>query len=241
MLREGGGGPDARYFHISAVLFQLEYKTISMKKNLVIVLVLSLAVLGARAQAKARVGLCLGLNESSYKESFQSNEFTSDWKTGLHAGVFGELPLSGRFGLEADLLYSQKGGVDPGDTSMPKISIRLNYLTLPVLLNFYITPKLAVQAGPEIGLLLVARAHSGDYTATVHDVYRSFETGVAGGIFYQLPRGLSVGVRYIQGFKPITKPLQFTNSLGGQVGVVSIGNNRTAQLTVHYVLWQKKG
>ena len=212
-----------------------------MKRKLLIVTVLSLAVLGARAQARARAGLCLGLNESSYKESYQSNEFTSDWKTGLHAGVFGELPLSGRFGLEADLLYSQKGGVDPGDTTVPKITLRLNYLDLPVLVNFYITPKLAVQAGPEIGLLLVSRAHSGDYTATIHDVYRSFELGVAGGVFYQLPRGFSVGVRYIQGFKPITKTIQFTDFSGNLIGSAAIGNNMTAQLTVHYTLWQKKG
>lgn len=131
--------------------------------------------------------------------------------------------------------------MDPGDTSIPKITLRLTYLDLPVLLNFYITPKLAVQAGPEIGLLLASRAHSGDVTATVHDIYRSFEKGVVGGIFYQLPRGCSVGIRYIQGFKPIKKPLQFTNYLGDQVGVASIGNNMTMQLTVHYTFWQKKG
>lgn len=168
-------------------------------------------------------------------------EYTSDWKTGLHAGVFGELPLSRRFALEADLLYSQKGGVEHEPNNGPEIALRLNYLDLPVLLSFYVTRRFAVQAGPEIGLLLVSRAHSGNYTATVHDVYRSFETGVAGGIFYQLPRGFSVGVRYIQGFKPITKELTFTDFNGNLLGKASIGNNMTAQLTVHYTLWQRKG
>jgi hypothetical protein len=212
-----------------------------MIKKMMIVVAFSLVVAGARAQTRARVGLCLGLNESSYRESFQSSEFTSDWKTGVHAGLFGELPLSRRFSLEADLLYSQKGGVDPGDSMAPKITLRLNYLDLPVLLDFYLTPRLAIEAGPEMGLLLAARAHSGNYTATIHDVYRSFETGVAGGVFYQLPGGVSVGLRYVQGFKPITKTLQFTDFSGNQIGTAAVGNNRTAQLTVHYTLWQRKG
>ena len=212
-----------------------------MKKQLLLIVAFSFLVAGARAQMRARFGICAGLNESSYKESFESEEFTSNWKTGLHAGVFGELPLSRRFGLEADLLYTQKGGVEPADSLAPQITLRLNYLDLPVLLNFYLTRRLAIQAGPEIGLLLVARAHSGDYTATIHDIYRSFEMGVTGGIFYQLPRGFSVGVRYIQGFKPITKELSFTDFSGNLLGRASFGNNMTAQLTVHYTLWQRKG
>ena len=205
-----------------------------MKRKLTMCFVLSLMIMGARAQG-FRFGLSGGLNESAYSWV----GYTSGWKTGIHAGVFGEVLLSRKIGIEADLLYSQKGGHYNPDSSFDYTQ-RLNYLTLPVLFNLHLTHRLIVQAGPEIGLLLAANAHSGSNTASDKGAFRSFDKGVGGGVFYQLPKGFEVGIRYIQGFKPISKVLYLTDFNGNLIGSGSFGNNMTAELTVHYTLWQRK-
>ena len=192
-------------------------------------------VVGARAQG-FRFGLSGGLNESAYSWV----GYTSGWKTGLHAGVFGEVLFSRRIGIEVDVLYSQKGGHNPADSNVAEYTQRFNYLTLPVLFSLHLTHRLMVQAGPEIGLLLAASVHSGNSAASDKGTFRSFDKGVAGGVFYQLPKGFEVGIRYIQGFKPISKVIYFTDFSGNLLGSGSFGNNMTAQLTVHYTLFQRK-
>ena len=209
-------------------------KPVNMKRKLTMCLVLVLMVVGARAQG-FRFGLSGGLNESAYSW----DGYTSGWKTGIHAGIFGEVLLSRKIGIEADLLYSQKGGHYNPDSSFDYTQ-RFNYLNLPVLFNFHLTHRLVVQAGPEIGLLLAAGAKSAAGVYNNKQLYRSFDKGVAGGVFYQLPKGFDVGIRYIQGFKPISKVLYLTDFNGNLIGSGSFGNNMTAQLTVHYTLFSRK-
>jgi hypothetical protein len=153
-------------------------------KKLTLLLALSTIVTFARAQAKLRLGVSAGLNETAY------NLYTlhSDWKSGLHAGIFGELPVAKKIGIEADLLYSAKGGSQHSESGVPSSSERLNYLSLPIL-----------------------------------------------------PAGFSFGIRYVQGFKPITKELTFSDVNGNTLSSGTYGNNLAAQLTVHYTLRQPKG
>ncbi|HWB92481.1 MAG TPA: porin family protein [Puia sp.] len=206
-------------------------------KKLTLLLALSTIVTFARAQAKLRLGVSAGLNETAY------NLYTlhSDWKSGLHAGIFGELPVAQKIGIEADLLYSAKGGSQHSESGVPSSSERLNYLSLPILCNFHLTNRFTVQAGPEISVLLSASYHSGNYSGATHGLFRSFDSGIAAGIFYDLPAGFSVGIRYIQGFKPITKELTFSDVNGNTLSSGAYGNNMAAQLTVHYTLRQSKG
>jgi hypothetical protein len=188
----------------------------------------SLILFSAVARAQISVGLAGGLNVSSYT----SYKFTSDWKTGLHAGGYVEIPLSRRFALEADLLYSQKGG-EYTVGSAGQYTQRLNYLSLPVLLEYHVTSKFSLEAGPEIGLLLSDKIHSNGGTFDPHS-YRSFDKGLAFGAVYRLPAGFAVGLRYVAGFAPITKTMDFTDFNGNLVGTGTYGTNRTFQLTLRW-------
>lgn len=198
-----------------------------MRKKLFFILTgLFISIAGLRAQVS--VGLAGGLNVSSYT----SYNFTSDWKAGLHAGGYVEIPLSRKFALEADLLYSQKGG-NYTVGSAGQYTQRLNYLSLPVLLGYRVTGKLSLQAGPEVGLLLSDMIHSNGGTFDPH-AYRSFDKGLAFGAVYQLPAGFAIGLRYVAGFAPITKTMNFTDFDGNLLGSGSYGSNRAFQLTLRW-------
>jgi hypothetical protein len=188
----------------------------------------SLLFLSAAVRAQVSIGLVGGLNVSSYT----SYKFTSDWKVGLLAGGYVEIPLSRRFALEADLLYSQKGGnYTVGGAG--QYTQRLNYLSLPVLFEYHVTSKFSLEAGPEVGLLLSDKIHSNEGTFDPHS-YRSVDKGLAFGAVYRLPAGFAVGLRYVAGFAPITKTINFTDFNGNLPGTGSYGNNRTFQLTLRW-------
>jgi hypothetical protein len=82
-----------------------------------------------------------------------------DIRTGLVGGFFVTMPLAHRVGLEADVLYSQKGAkvTQSGNTA----TASLDYLDVPVLARVAATggpTRLVIVAGPSFGFKLRARS-----------------------------------------------------------------------------------
>lgn len=133
-----------------------------------------------------------------------------------YGGVLGSIPLHKAFSLQAELNYSAQGGKqwlyfetwDPvtGYTSgyPAKVSYRMNYLNLPVLLNYKTSSGFFVEGGLQAGLLLNAHAkHQGKFD--VKDSYKSFDLSSELGAGYQLPSGLGVNLRYNYGLTNVIK------------------------------------
>src|ERR1700754_4003136 len=80
---------------------------------------------------------------------------------GFHVGVQAGIPLTGAFNLQPELFYSAEGakmkiGTDfDGDQIVTTTAkARLNYLNLPVLLQYRHASGFLVQTGPQLGYLL---------------------------------------------------------------------------------------
>lgn len=126
-----------------------------MKKSLVILLVA--VILSATSFAQFRIGPKLGANIGK----IEGSGFNEQFKLGYHLGVFAEIPLGKKFGIQPEILWNQINS----DTASGFRSIysnldenvrnpQLNYLSIPLLLSYKPSKFLSLQAGPQYGILL---------------------------------------------------------------------------------------
>jgi len=118
-------------------------------KKLLLVVACVMAVLGAQAQTEVGalfIRPMVGLSVTGFRGDI------SDTKYRLGTVFGGELEyrVARPVGLSAGLMFSKQGcGLKDADD----VTITTNYLTLPVLLNYYITDNFAVKAGVQPGLM----------------------------------------------------------------------------------------
>lgn len=98
-------------------------------------------------------GIKGGINISNVYDSNQE-DFDTDSKLGLAAGIFLGLPLSTYVGLQPELLYSQRGYKETGSLFDSEFTRKTNYLDIPLLLAIKPSPVLSLLAGPQFSFLL---------------------------------------------------------------------------------------
>ena len=128
-----------------------------MKTRLSVLLALVLFTQAAMAQF--HLGIKGGVNITKVN----GEAFRDEFRYGYHLGGFAELGLGGRLGIQPEVLWSQyqtrvdSSFSDVYENSL-KISnykdVKLNYLTIPILLNYKLGSLLSLQAGPQFGILL---------------------------------------------------------------------------------------
>lgn len=190
-----------------------------------------------------------GLNASTISRS-NNNTYTDGYnndddklKVGFHVGVFANIPVAEKFSIQPELLFSQIGskveerftyvGSTSGFTSSSEYKVNLNYLTLPVMVQYNILPQLYVEAGPEFGYLLGGTAKGDDTTIQTKgnstttsvksfskdlpmEIYRRFNFGVGIGAGYYFTQNFGVTARFTAGL---------TNIMKGDVGDYKARNN----------------
>ncbi|RXK62399.1 PorT family protein [Lacibacter luteus] len=127
-----------------------------MKKILVILLVAITA--SATSFAQFRIGPKLGANIGK----IDGKGFDEQYKLGYHLGVFAEIPLGKKFGIQPEILWNQinsdtVSGFKSIYTELQNQDIKnpqLNYLSIPLLLSYKPSKFLSLQAGPQYGILL---------------------------------------------------------------------------------------
>lgn len=206
----------------------------------------------ALAQTSPHFGLKAGLNISSISDDGYED---SKSKAGFYGGVFMNAPLSEQFSIQPEVLYSQMGAktVDTYSTSFNTIrnsaSLNLDYITVPVMFQFKATPNFYLEAGPEFGFLVSAKA-KGDRTTTLanggasstvsyssenrKDDFSSFNMGAGLGLGFNFTENFGINARYVAGFTDINKKND------GSDGTTSTGNsnnknrNNTFQVGLAY-------
>jgi hypothetical protein len=129
-----------------------------MKFKLFIVLAALMAGPVLHAQG-LHFGIKGGANITKVDGEAMSNEFNF----GYHLGGFAEVGFGKKWFIEPELLWSQiqtQTGNDFEDIITGAVngaknqSIKLNYLTIPITLNYRLLDWLSLQAGPQFGALL---------------------------------------------------------------------------------------
>lgn len=171
-----------------------------MKKVLLSAVVLMAFGFAAQAQSEEmKFGVKAGANFSNF-----SGDYDTDGKTGFYVGGLVDLPVSGNFHVQPEVLYSAEGadGAEGADAELG-----ISYLRIPVMAKYYIMEGLSLQAGPEIAFKVGADDDIDEGT-------KSMDFGLGAGAAYELPMGLFFDVRYNLGLSDISDdgPFEIKNT-----------------------------
>ena len=122
-------------------------------------LVAAFLIFSSAAMAQFNIGVKGGVNISKVDDKAFRDEFTY----GYHLGGFAEVGLGKRLKIQPEVLWNQLN--TRADTAFRNIysnaldfsnyrDVKLNYLSIPVLLSYKLGNVLYLQAGPQFGILL---------------------------------------------------------------------------------------
>ena len=205
-----------------------------MRKTLLMIL-LAATTVAANAQVKqgtfsimpkvgANVTMLPGdkLNVSTASDE---RELKNRMRVGLVAGVEADYRLLNMLSISAAAIYSQQGSKYKDEEYMIKdLNIRLDYLNVPVMANFYILPYLAVKVGMQWGWLLnksvkgnlwgsaidtvSGKNYDGYFPHKFDDLkddFRTIDFSIPVGLCYEFDE-VSLDLRYNFGITDIYKP-----------------------------------
>jgi len=134
----------------------LRIKKVNMKTKLVN---LSVALLISQLMmAQFHIGVKAGANITKV----DGESFKQQFEYGYNLGGFAEIKLSDKFSFNPEVLFSQNSStLDSNYKSIyenviasDQSKVKLNYLTIPLLLDYKFLGPVHLQAGPQFGILM---------------------------------------------------------------------------------------
>ncbi len=104
----------------------------------------------------------LGIKGGTTIGKISGQSFSEKFNYGYHLGAVAEIGLSKKFSIQPEVLFNQINTDTSSEfrkiytnlSSSNMSSIKLNYLTIPILLNYKVGNFLSLQAGPQFGILM---------------------------------------------------------------------------------------
>lgn len=169
------------------------------------------------------LGFKLGFNFANVSGIEDFNQ-----RTGLSAGLFAGAKLGDKIGLQIDALYSQQGAEVGATYSDIVQDFNLDYISIPVVVKYYLTDNLNIHAGPQMGILL------NDQTGVVGQVFDNIEADTVDwlgtlGIGLDLPLGLRAEARYSFGLIRVNGSVNIPS-----LPTIQEGRTRMTTLSIGY-------
>jgi hypothetical protein len=182
-----------------------------MKKKIatttILTFIMAAMVLPANAQ-HISAGIKGGLTMSNlYIEEDGLNDENA--RFGFHAGLFSQFMYRETFGIQPELLFTNKGSkATYGGLINQTVDFNLNYLEIPVMFVFRPFEILEVHAGPYVGLLFNANI---EYSGTIdgydeidRDYFNTLDYGIGAGLAMNFGI-MQIGIRYNIGLQKLAK------------------------------------
>lgn len=102
-------------------------------------------------------GLTFGIKGGTSINKLAGKSFKEEFSFGYHVGVFATLGMGGKLSLQPEVLLNQVNTDTASNFSSVyhfKNNIQLKYLSIPILLNYNLSNLLALQVGPQFGILM---------------------------------------------------------------------------------------
>lgn len=185
-----------------------------MKKLVLLSILIIVASTGLFAQDLS-YGVKAGMNISNFFSDDSSDEFDS--KAGINIGAFLEIPISEKFSVQPELIYSAQGsqqtvyttttdmvdGMEVTTTNFRIFKYNFNYLNIPVLAKYYVTDGLSLLAGPQLGVLLSAKDkesdNDGELDIDISSFTESIDFSIDFGVGYEFGDHFLIDARYNMG------------------------------------------
>ena len=175
-----------------------------MKRLILVIAIAFMGVSTLSAQEYVVFGAKGGVNFSNFAgDGFASFEEDSNARTAFHLGLVAEVPLSERFSVQPEVLYSAQGFDIMRINDGQDVEFRLDYVTVPVLAKFYVTDGFSLVAGPQFGYLAESEIKSPNSEIELNsDNFNNFDMAVGLGAEYKFNQFFLYG-RYNAGLTEI--------------------------------------
>jgi hypothetical protein len=186
-----------------------------MKKEVYIILLLlfSIPFFGQKSKKDEGIvfGMKGGLNISNFIGDIEDNKF----RTSIHLGLISEIIISDKVSLQPEILYSGQGysgKITPGFSRS-----KYDYLNLPILAKIYLSEKISIETGPQIGFLISAKEKTETDKITIEN-QNNIDFGLNIGLAYELNSGVFFQTRYNLGLSNVNQSnssdaLRYSNSV----------------------------
>lgn len=150
-------------------------------------------------------GLHIGVKGGSNIFKVDGKAFDDEYKFGYNLGLFAEINLNQKVAIQPEVLWNQtnyRTGSEFKEIYTGGISDykgKLNYLSIPLLLNLKPSKILTIQAGPQFGILINNQKNLVD---NGKEAFKSGDFSMLGGVQLNLG-GAKIGGRYVVGLSNI--------------------------------------
>ena len=121
----------------------------------------------------------------------------SNSKNGYHVGFFAEIRFN-KLAIQPEVYYSSAGGTWRNTTANVDRDFNLEYVNVPVMIKYYITHGIAIEAGPQAGFLTDSKMKFSDLDPD-SPKFNDFDFSVNVGLSINLPLHLMLSARYNAG------------------------------------------
>lgn len=182
-----------------------------MKK---ILLFVGVAIFALSAQSQEiRLGAKAGVNFSNLSIKGDDGDLKPDGLTSFHIGGLVEIPVSEKFSVQPEILYSAQGASikESIEGFSVEMKYKLDYLSIPIMAKYYVIDGLALELGPQFGILVSAKGdysieimgHSESGSEDIKDSFKTLDIGLGIGASYALDMGVFFSARYVLGLMDI--------------------------------------
>jgi hypothetical protein len=122
---------------------------------------------------------------------------------GFDGGVLANFGVTSKFGIQAEANLSQVG-VELNDGT-DESTLKLQYITIPVMAKINVCGGFDLLAGPQIGFLLGAKndPSSGEPSTDIKDYFKSSDVDLVFGVQQRFGKSMFIGARYVWGLSQI--------------------------------------
>lgn len=194
-------------------------------KKIFALIAAALVCAGSATAANPTFGIKAGFDMTN----FWGEDMPHGMKPSYQAGVFLEYRFASTpIAIAPEIVFAAQGGKfnvgEETGLSFAKnadVTFNTNYINIPVMLKYYVTPSFSIDFGPQLGINVYSKATAtaGNASATVDmgDITNSVDFALGLGGTYNITRNAFLQARYTMGMTHVLK-----NDVDAQNGNIQI-------------------
>jgi hypothetical protein len=165
-------------------------------RNCIVMFFLLLASSSFPQNRSAQLGLKAGVNIANFNDNIN----TKDPRIGFHGGLLVHVHVKPKLAIQPEIVYSQQGAEFSNGKQ------KLDYVNIPILIQYLFSNGFRLQTGPQIGILADAEFEENDGDEFDNDNgFKKTDGAWVFGLSYLSSSGLGVDARWNAGLSDITK------------------------------------
>ncbi len=168
-------------------------------KKVFFIAVMVLGSLMIKAQTHVELGLKGGLNVATLSTAASNNNI--DPRISANLGGLAHIHITKEFAVQPEFLFSGQGAKQT--ISNVEYKTNLNYIQIPVLLQYLIGTGFRLETGPQLGFLVSAKNKAGDVMVDIKNRYKKTDVAWVFGAGYLTSSGFGIDARYNLGLAKI--------------------------------------